>query len=135
MITNGILILYNSSINNKVILRDLCFRHHISCFCYISPTKKWFQTQPQHCFASLGNLTVFRSWMNQPIKDLVQSQWLTYKQWPAATFNFTFKVSSYFKIISNISIQCLCVATLTHSLTHKLSHTHTHTHTHTWTLS
>ncbi len=39
MITNVILILYNSSINNKLILRDLRFRHHIACFCCISPTQ------------------------------------------------------------------------------------------------
>ncbi len=39
MITSVILILCNSSINNKLILRDLHFRHHISCFCSISPTK------------------------------------------------------------------------------------------------
>ncbi len=39
MITNVILILCNSSINNKLILRDLRFRHHISCFCSVSPTK------------------------------------------------------------------------------------------------
>ncbi len=38
MITNVILILYNSSINNKLILRDLRYRHHIACFCSISPT-------------------------------------------------------------------------------------------------
>ncbi len=30
MITNVILILCNSSINNKLILRDLRFRHHIA---------------------------------------------------------------------------------------------------------
>ncbi len=39
MITNVILILYHSSINKKLILRDLRFRHHISCLCSISPTK------------------------------------------------------------------------------------------------
>ncbi len=39
MITNVILILCNSSINKKLILRDLRFRHHIACFCSISPTK------------------------------------------------------------------------------------------------
>ncbi len=60
MITNVILILYNSSINNKLILRDLCFRHHISCFCSISPTKNNSQ-QLQYCFASLSNMTVLRS--------------------------------------------------------------------------
>ncbi len=50
MITNVILIVYNSSINNKLILRYLCFRHHIACFCYISPTKN-NSKQPQRCFA------------------------------------------------------------------------------------
>ncbi len=39
MITNVILILYNSSINNKLILRYLRFRHHIACFYCISPAK------------------------------------------------------------------------------------------------
>ncbi len=39
IITNVILILYNSSINNKLILRYSRFRHHIACFCCISPTK------------------------------------------------------------------------------------------------
>ncbi len=39
MITNAITILYNSSINNKLILRDLCFRHYIACFCSISTTE------------------------------------------------------------------------------------------------
>ncbi len=39
MITNVILILYNRSINNKLILRDLRFRPHIACFCSISPTQ------------------------------------------------------------------------------------------------
>ncbi len=29
-----------SSISNTFILRDLCFRHHIACFCSIPPTKK-----------------------------------------------------------------------------------------------
>ncbi len=39
MITNVILILCNTSINNKLILIGLRFRHHISSFCSISPTK------------------------------------------------------------------------------------------------
>ncbi len=39
MIINLMLILYNSSINNKLILRDLGFRRHIACFCSISTTK------------------------------------------------------------------------------------------------
>ncbi len=52
MITNVILILYNSSINNKLILRDLHCRRHIACFCCISRTKKLFH---------LSNMTVLRS--------------------------------------------------------------------------
>ncbi len=39
MITNLILILYNSSMNNNLILRDLRFRRHVACFCCISPKK------------------------------------------------------------------------------------------------
>ncbi len=51
MITNVILILYNSSINNKLILRNVRFRHHIACFCSISSTKN-NSKQLQHCFVS-----------------------------------------------------------------------------------
>ncbi len=51
-ITNVILILYNSSINNKLISRDLRFKHHIACFCSISP-KKNYSKQLQRCFESL----------------------------------------------------------------------------------
>ncbi len=50
-ITNMILILYNGSINNKLILTDLRFRRHIACFCCISPTKNDFK-QLQHCLVS-----------------------------------------------------------------------------------
>ncbi len=39
-----ILILYNSLINNKSILRDLRFRHNIACFCFHFANKKLFQT-------------------------------------------------------------------------------------------
>ncbi len=39
MVTNVILALYNSSINNKLILRDVHFKHHIACFSSISLTK------------------------------------------------------------------------------------------------
>ncbi len=39
MVTNVILVLYNSLINNKLISGNLCFRHQIGCFCSISPTK------------------------------------------------------------------------------------------------
>ncbi len=67
MITNVMLILYNSSINNKLILRNLRFRHHIAYFCSISPTKNYFKQLP-HCLASLSNMTMFSSWMNQPFK-------------------------------------------------------------------
>ncbi len=46
MITNVILILYNSSINNKLILR-----HHIACFCCILPTQNNSKGL-QQCFES-----------------------------------------------------------------------------------
>ncbi len=39
MVTNMILILYNCSINNSLISRDLRFRHHIGCSFSISPAK------------------------------------------------------------------------------------------------
>ncbi len=67
MITNVILLLYNSSINNKLILRYLRFRCHIACFCSISPSKN-NSTQLQHCFASLSNMRVICSWMIQSFK-------------------------------------------------------------------
>ncbi len=41
------------------------FRQHISCFCSISTTKIIPNTATIHSFASLSNMTVFRSWMNQ----------------------------------------------------------------------
>ncbi len=66
-VTNVILILYNSSINNELISRDLHFRHHIACFCSISLTKN-NSKQLQRCFASLSNMTVIRSWMNHSFK-------------------------------------------------------------------
>ncbi len=85
MITNVILILYNSSINNKLTLRDLRFRHHIACFCSISPTKN-YSKQLQHCFASLSNMSfLFPERINR-LNDSVQSQWLTYYQWLSATY-------------------------------------------------
>ncbi len=44
MVTNVILIVYNSSIDKKLISRDLCFRHHIACFCAILSTKNILNT-------------------------------------------------------------------------------------------
>ncbi len=64
MITNVILILYNSSINNKLILRYLRFRHHIACFCCISPTKNNYK-QLQRCFDSQWFI---HEWINEPFK-------------------------------------------------------------------
>ncbi len=58
MITNVILILYNSSINNKLILRDLHFRHHIACFCCICFC----------CVTALFWVSVIRSWIIQSFK-------------------------------------------------------------------
>ncbi len=84
MITNVILILYNSSINNKLTLRDLRFRHHIACFCSISQTKN-YSKQLQHCFASPSNMSFVPEWINR-LNDSVQSQWLTYYQWLSATY-------------------------------------------------
>ncbi len=105
MITNVILVLYNSSINNKLILRDLRFRHHIACFCSISPTKNNFR-QLQRCFKSqwfvpewfnrlndsVQSQWFVPEWFNR-LNDSVQSQRLTCYPWRAATcwrFNFTF---------------------------------------------
>ncbi len=51
MITNVILILYKSSINNKLILRDLRFRHRIAYFCCILPTNN-YSKQLQQGFES-----------------------------------------------------------------------------------
>ncbi len=99
MITNVILIVYNSSINRKLILRDL---HLDAIFPVFAPfrQKKIFQTQPQHCFTSLSNMTPFRSWMNQPFK------WFGSV---AVTLNFTFKLSFHKKKsqISVFNILCL----------------------------
>ncbi len=72
IITNVILILYNSSINNKLILRDLHFRHYIACFCCISPTKNNYKP-PQRCFESQWFVP---EWFNR-LNDSVQSQRLT----------------------------------------------------------
>ncbi len=58
MITSVILILYNSSRNNKLILRDLCFRHHIACFCCIHFC----------CVTALFWVSVIRSWMIRSFK-------------------------------------------------------------------
>ncbi len=74
MITNVILILCDiDSINNKLILRDLCFRRHIACFCCISPTKNNYK-QLQRCFESQWFV---HEWIIR-LNDSVQSQWLTY---------------------------------------------------------
>ncbi len=72
-VTNVILILYK----NKLIPRDLHFRHHIACFCCISSTKN-NSKQPQRCFASLSNMS--DSFLNESmnrLNDSLQTQWLT----------------------------------------------------------
>ncbi len=96
-VTNVILILYNNSINEKLILRDLRFRQHIGYFLLFFANKN-ISKQPQHCFASLNNTTVFRSWMNQPFKwfgsiAIIYSTHLLRKTCCHHTggFNFTFK--------------------------------------------
>ncbi len=66
MITNLILILYNSSINNKLILRDLSFRHHIACFCSVSPAKNNYKPS-QRCFESQWFVP---EWINESFKWL-----------------------------------------------------------------
>ncbi len=70
MITNVILILYKSSINNKLILRDLRFRRHIACFCYISQRKKIIPN-------SYSEVLSLSDSFNR-LNDSVQSQRLTY---------------------------------------------------------
>ncbi len=50
--------------------------HYIAYFALFLQHKQ-IRTQPQHSFASLSNMTVFCSWMNQPLNDSVQSQLLT----------------------------------------------------------
>ncbi len=108
MITNVILILYNRSINNKLILRYLCFRHHIACFCSIFPTLNYFK-QLQQGFASLSNMIVIRFWMIQPFK-LFGSVAVTHLL--PVTFCHLLAIlishlkSFVLKIILNISIQC-----------------------------
>ncbi len=128
MITNVILILYNSSINNKLILRNLCFRHHIACFCSISPTKN-NSKQLQHCLASLSNMMVIRSWMNQSFKlfgSVAMTHLLTVtrchllvvlisqlkylfilKEFEISVFNVLFKLSKHYAFVTaGESTQC-----------------------------
>ncbi len=93
MITNVILILYNISINNKLILRYLRFRHHIACFCCISPTKN-NSKQPQCCFESQWFV---HEWINEPFK------WFGLISHLKSIFIFL--------IILNISIQCFMFKT------------------------
>ncbi len=106
MITNVILILYNSLINNKLILRDLRFRHHIACFCCICFC----------CVTALFWVSVIRSWMIQSFKwfsSIAVTHLLTVTCCHLLVNvnvlivnNFTFKVYFHFFIIFNISIQC-----------------------------
>ncbi len=77
-VTNVILILYNSSINNKLISRDLHFRHHIACFCSISLTKKLFLTATaMFCVSEQHDGDSFLNESMNRLNDSVQSQWLT----------------------------------------------------------
>ncbi len=52
-----------SSINKKVILIDLRFRHNIAYFCSILPTKMVPNTATA-LFCSLSNVRVISSWVN-----------------------------------------------------------------------
>ncbi len=56
---------YNNSINVKLIKR-LAFSTPYCLFLLYNRQQKSYQTQSQHCFASLSNMMVFCSWMNQP---------------------------------------------------------------------
>ncbi len=100
MITNVILILYNSSINNKWILRYLRFRYHIACFCCISQTKN-NSKQLQWCFESQWFV---HEWINEPFKwfgSVAMTHLLIVTCcW---RFNFTFKV--YFHFLNNFKYQ------------------------------
>ncbi len=58
MITNVILILYNSSINNELILRDLHFKYLIASFCSISPTKAFCVSEQHDSDPFLNDSTV-----------------------------------------------------------------------------
>ncbi len=73
MITNVILILYHSSMNKKLILRDLCFRHHISCLCSISPTKMIPNTATVLFCVWATQQGFVPEWINR-LNDSVQSQ-------------------------------------------------------------
>ncbi len=99
-----ILILYNSSINNKLISRDLRFRRHIGCFCSISAQRNipntataLFCVSEQHDGDSFLN--------ESTLNDSVQSQRLSDLLPPAGGFSFTFKVSFHF--LNNFKYQYL----------------------------
>ncbi len=105
--TNVILILCNSSINNKLILRDLRFRRHISCFCSFS--NKNNSKHSHSTVLCLSNMTVIRSWMNQPFKwfgsiAMTHLLTLTYCHLLAVLITHL-KYLHFLKIISNISFQ------------------------------
>ncbi len=105
-----LLILYNSSINKKLILIGLRFRHHIEYFCSIPLTKMdpntvraLFCISEQHDSVSfLNESTVLMIWFNHN-DSLIKSNILPL----AGSFNSTFKVPIFFffLIISDISTQ------------------------------
>jgi len=124
MITNVILILYNSSINNKLILRDLRFRHHIACFCCISPRQNNSTATALFClskhdsdslnesmnryFKWFGSVSVIRSWMNQwtvTLNDSVRSQWFV-PEW----------INEPFKWFGSVAMTHLLTVTCCHLL-------------------
>ncbi len=112
IITNVILILYNSSINKKLIWRDLRFRQHISCFCSISKNKnhsKQSHSIVLHLWATLQWFVP--EWINclndsvQSHDSLINSDLLP----PAGDFNFTFKVPFHFFNIFKRQLSLFCL--------------------------
>ncbi len=128
MITNVILILWNSSINKKLILRDLRVRHHIPCFCSISPTKI-IPNSHHSTVLHLWMSPVFRSWTNQPFKwfgSIAMTHLLSQRHLLAILISHLKYLHLKKNIMSNISFQrfmfqiskhylCICNCRLKHS--------------------
>ncbi len=85
MITNVILIVYNSSINKKLILQDLRLRWHISCFCAISTAKIIPNTATalsRHLICLTTACMYYSNWLIK-CKNLTQMIMHTFrKKWP-----------------------------------------------------
>ncbi len=89
------LIVYNSSINKKLIFRYLCFRCHNYCFCAILTTKiisntatALFRVSEQHDGVSF---------LNESTVKWFSSVAVTHSLTVTGGFNFTFKVSFHLK--------------------------------------